>query len=112
MPLSRIQQRKPATLASGLSDGREGGARMSTHRNRRYRRRPVEAYQRRQDWRESSEAFWWGFVFSFWGLIVVAITKDDYPEGTNPLANAIMGLLAVWVVFGFVMILFLLLVGL
>ena len=52
----------------------------------------------RRDERGPNQAFWWGFCFSFWGLVIVAVTKDDYPEGVNPLANAIMGFVASWVV--------------
>lgn len=54
--------------------------------------------QRRQDVRGPNQAFWWGFFFSVWGLVIVAVTKDDYPEGYSPLANAVMGLAVSWVV--------------
>ena len=52
--------------------------------------------QGRQDERGPNQAFLWGFFFSFWGLVIVAITKDDYPKGVNPLTNAIMGFVGSW----------------
>ena len=51
--------------------------------------------------RRWTEAFAWGFFLGVIGLLVVAITRLEYVDSSNPLASAVYGLVLQWALLSF-----------